>query len=62
MDQSLFERYRLQVGTGMQEASDAALMIDLHALLLYRVLYGSDPAAAEVGRVRPLLSLRIKTS
>jgi hypothetical protein len=35
-------------------------MIDLHALLLYRVLYGSEPAAAEVGRVKPLLSLRVR--
>jgi AcrR family transcriptional regulator len=60
MDQSLFERYRVGVGVGMKEASDAALMIDLHALLLYRVLYGSEPAAAEVGRVKPLLSLRVR--
>jgi AcrR family transcriptional regulator len=58
MDQSLFERYRIQVGTGMKEASDAELMIDLHALLLYRVLYGSDPSLDEVGRVRPLAALR----
>ena len=58
MDQSLFERYRIQVGTGMKEASDAELMIDLHALLLYRVLYGSDPSSAEVGQVRPLVALR----
>ncbi len=57
MDQSLFERYRIQVGTGMKEASDAELMIDLHALLLYRVLYGSDPSSAEVGQVRPLVAL-----
>ncbi|MFO1393347.1 MAG: helix-turn-helix domain-containing protein [Steroidobacteraceae bacterium] len=60
MDQSLFERYRLGVAVGMKEASDAALMVDLHALLLYRVLYGSEPAAAEVGRVRPLLGLRVQ--
>ena len=58
MDQSLFERYRIQVGTGMKEASDAPLMIDLHALLLYRVLYGEEPDPAEVGRVRALLALR----
>jgi AcrR family transcriptional regulator len=62
MDQSLFERYRMGVGVGMQEASDATLMIDLHALLLYRVLYGSEPASADVGRVRPLLALRIKAT
>lgn len=60
MDQSLFERYRMGVGVGMKEASDAALMIDLHALLLYRVLYGAEPAATDVGRVRPLLSLRLR--
>jgi hypothetical protein len=62
MDQSLFERYRMGVGVGMKEASDAALMVDLHALLLYRVLYGSEPAAAEVGRVKPLLLLRVKAT
>ena len=62
MDQSLFERYRIQVGTGMKEVSNAGLMIDLHALLLYRVLYGSDPSSAEVGRVRPLVALRWRAS
>lgn len=62
MDQSLFERYRMGVGVGLQEASDATLMVDLHALLLYRVLYGSDPGPAEVGRVRPLLALQRKKS
>ena len=62
MDQSLFERYRLGVGLGMQEPADATLMIDLHALLLHRVLYGADPARREVGQVRPLMALRQKAS
>lgn len=56
MDQSLFERHNINVGAGREEF-DLDLTIELHAVLIYRALYGENPPLAEVDRVRPLLEL-----
>lgn len=55
MDQSLFERYSISVGTGREEP-DMELMIELHAVLIYRAIYGENPPTSEIGRVRSLVS------
>lgn len=59
MDQSLFERYSIGVGAGRDEP-DMELMIELHAVLIYRAIYGENPPADEVERVRPFLKLRFQ--
>ncbi|MFA6310130.1 MAG: TetR/AcrR family transcriptional regulator [Sterolibacterium sp.] len=56
MDQSLFERHNINVGAGREEI-DLDLTIELHAVLIYRAIYGENPPLAEVERVRPLLAL-----
>ena len=43
MDQSLFERYGVQTGQGVELPEDPARIIDLHALLMFRALYARDP-------------------
>lgn len=55
MDQSLFERYNINVGAGREEI-DLDLTIELHAVLIYRAIYGENPPLAELERVRPLLA------
>lgn len=56
MDQSLFERHNINVGAGREEI-DLDLTIELHAVLIYRAIYGENPPLSEVERVRPLLAL-----
>ncbi len=56
MDQSLFERYSISVGVGREEP-DMELMIELHAVLAYRAIYGENPPADEVERVGPFLNI-----
>lgn len=55
MDQSLFEQYHINVGAGRDEI-DPDLTIELHAVLIYRALYGGNPPQTEVELVRPLLA------
>lgn len=58
MDESLFERYSIGVGAGREEV-DLELMIELHAVLIYRAIYGADPAFDELDKVKPLLAIRL---
>lgn len=51
MDQSLFERYRIGVSVGRDE-NDPDLMIELHALLIYRAIYGKNPDVSELHLTR----------
>ncbi|RIK93212.1 MAG: hypothetical protein DCC73_09800 [Proteobacteria bacterium] len=43
MDQSLFNRYRIQTGTGLQEKEDPEFLIVFHAILIYRAIVGENP-------------------
>ena len=56
LDQSLFERFRVQVGPGI-EAADADYLIEFHAVLGYRALFGANPPARELRHARDLLKL-----
>ncbi|MBX9880354.1 MAG: TetR/AcrR family transcriptional regulator [Sphingomonas sp.] len=56
IDQSLFERHRVQVGPGRREPDDRALRLELHALLCYRAIYGTNPPADELNGTRELLA------
>lgn len=58
MDESLFERYSIGVGAGREEV-DLELMIELHAFLIYRAIYGSDPDIDELDRVKPMMEFRV---
>ncbi len=54
LDQSLFERFGVQLGPGLDEPKDPDLLIDLHALLNYRALTGRDPPADSLPADSPL--------
>jgi AcrR family transcriptional regulator len=47
LDQSLFERHGVQPGPGLNEPQDLDLLVDLHALMNFRALYGRNPPAEE---------------
>ncbi len=53
LDQSLFERHGIQPGPGLQEPQDFDLLVDLHALLNFRALYGRNPPADEFAADSP---------
>lgn len=48
LDQSLFDRYGLQTPSGLEDPGDVDLLIEMHSVLAYRALYGSEPPQAEV--------------
>lgn len=54
LDQSLFERFGVQVGPGLDEPADDAVRLDLHALLNYRALTGRNPPADTLPPGSPL--------
>jgi AcrR family transcriptional regulator len=56
LDESLFERHKVQVGLGREEPDDIELLNELHALLIYRAIYGDNPPAAALTRTKPLLT------
>lgn len=56
IDESLFERYKVQVGPGRDEPDDIELLNELHALLVYRAIYGKNPPASALKRTKPLLT------
>jgi hypothetical protein len=56
LDESLFERYKVQVGPGREEPDDIELLNELHALLIYRAIYGQNPPSADLRRTKPLLN------
>jgi AcrR family transcriptional regulator len=47
MDQSLFERYGVQTGQGVEDPHDPEFMIELHAFMNYRAMYGHNPPLQE---------------
>lgn len=56
IDQSLFERYRVHVGPGIEHA-DAEFLIEFHAVLGFRALFGKSPPAKELRYTRDLLAI-----
>lgn len=56
MDQSLFARYRIHGDAVQEQPEDARLRVDLHAALMYRAVFGSNPPLRESGRVKGLLA------
>lgn len=56
MDQSLFERFNVQVGPGIQPV-DADYLIEFHAVLAFRALYGVNPPIREVRYAKDLLKM-----
>jgi len=47
LDQSLFNRYRVQTSTGLEDHEDSEFLILFHAILMYRAVLGSDPVHPE---------------
>jgi len=54
VDQSLFERYGL-VATGSAKQPDLEDLIEMHAVLMYRAILGTDPPLESVHYMKPLL-------
>lgn len=61
LDQSLFERFGVQVGPGLDEPPEPDALLDLHALLNYRALTGRDPPADALPPESPLRTLLAKS-
>lgn len=57
LDQSLFDRYGLQTPSGLESPGDIDLVVELHAVLAYRALFGVEPPAEEVERGNALFHL-----
>ena len=57
LDQSLFERYGVQPGPGREEPADIDMLIELHALLNFRALYGRNPPIEDISADSPLRQL-----
>ena len=55
MDQSLFERYGLTAASGGALAQEA--LVEMHAVLIYRVISGSEPPAERLRHMKPLVGL-----
>lgn len=56
LDQSLFAQFSIQVSPGFSPDLDPELVIDFHAILLHRAIYGVDPSIRDVGRAKSLLA------
>ncbi len=59
IDDSLFERYAVQVGPGRDQPRDPDMLVELHTLLMYRALYGESPDPKELAATRALLDWRV---
>lgn len=57
LDQSLFDRYGLQTPTGRQDPFDDDTIAEMHALLIYRAIYGRDPPEGEVRLARSIMAM-----
>ncbi|NIB42464.1 TetR/AcrR family transcriptional regulator [Pseudomaricurvus alkylphenolicus] len=54
MDQSLFERYGL-AAKGEEYDLDTDSLIEMHAVLMYRAVYGQDPEPSKLKIMKPLV-------
>lgn len=57
MDQSLFERYGVQTGQGIEAPERPEHILDLHALLMFRALYGRNPPPDDLPPESPFRAL-----
>lgn len=57
LDQSLFERYKVTTGPGLNEKGDINDLIDLHAFLNYRAMHGEDPSPDEFPDGSPIRAM-----
>ncbi|MBI1197795.1 MAG: TetR family transcriptional regulator [Phenylobacterium sp.] len=57
MDQSLFERYGVQTGQGVEDPHDPEFIVDLHAFMNFRAMYGHNPPAEEFSADSPFRKL-----
>lgn len=57
LDQSLFERYGVQPGPGLEEPEDPEHRLDLHAVLAYRALTGVNPPVDALSQDSPVRAL-----
>lgn len=56
-DQSLFERYGVQTGPGLNESDSLEFLVELHAFMNFRAMYGRNPPADELSPGSPLRAL-----
>jgi AcrR family transcriptional regulator len=57
LDQSLFERYRVLTGPGLQESEPLERLIEHHAFMNYRAMYATNPPRDELAPDSPLRDL-----
>ena len=57
LDQSLFDRYGLQTPSGQEDPADLDALIEMHAVLAHRALYGCEPPTEELEHGDALLRL-----
>ena len=57
LDQSLFDRYGLQTPSGREDPADLDALIEMHAVLTHRALYGCEPPTEELEHGDALLRL-----
>jgi len=57
MDQTLFDRYRLGFDAEGFAADDMEKLIDFHATLLYRAVFGVNPPESEVPSMQRLINM-----
>jgi len=57
LDQSLFDRYGLQTPTGRKDPFDDDTLAEMHALLIYRGIYGRDPPESEIRLARAIVTM-----
>ncbi|MBM4186669.1 MAG: TetR/AcrR family transcriptional regulator [Gemmatimonadetes bacterium] len=56
LDQSLFERYGVSVGPGIEE-TNPELLLEFHAVLGFRALFGQNPPAKNLKYTRGLVKI-----
>lgn len=56
LDQSLFERYRVHVGPGIASV-ETEFLIEFHAALGFRAMFGQNPPARELRYAKELLKI-----
>lgn len=55
LDQSLFNRFQVLVGTGHTQPYDDETLVRLHAVMVYRAIYGRDPPRKEAADILAML-------
>lgn len=60
LDQSLFARTQVGADTGQRQDHDPEFLCRLHAVMVYRALYGENPPAEEAADILELLDFRVK--